>query len=77
VLASRNSFHAYVKMMIAAAPIPGAASGSATRKNAWNGDAPSTSAASSRSGGIEAKNVVRMKIVIGMLNATYEMYMLG
>src|SRR5262245_57450672 len=74
VLASRNSFQAETKMMIAAANTPGAASGGITRKNALNGVAPSTLAASSSSFGIAAKNVVRMKIVNGRVNDVYGMY---
>jgi hypothetical protein len=69
VLASRNSFHESTKMMIAAAYTPGAASGKITLENTWNGVAPLTMAASPSSLGIDAKKVVRIKIVSGSVNA--------
>ncbi len=44
-----------MKTRIAAVNIPGAASGTITLRNAWNGVAPSTCAACSRSHGISLK----------------------
>ena len=60
VTASRNSFHAPMKVRIPAVARPGAASGTTTLRNAWKCVAPSTSAASSRSFGISLKNDTRM-----------------
>ena len=45
--ASRYSFQAIQNVKIAAAARPGFISGKTTRKNTWNGPAPSTRAASS------------------------------
>ena len=60
VIANRNSFQAKMKTRIAAVKVPGAASGMITLRNAWNGVAPSTAAASSRSQGISRKKATRM-----------------
>ena len=59
-IANTKSFHAKMKTRIAAVKTPGAASGRMIRRNAWNGVAPSTCAASSRSHGISRKNATRM-----------------
>ena len=56
VIANRKSFQAKMKTRIAAVNMPGAASGTMTLRNAWNGVAPSTWAACSSSHGISRKN---------------------
>src|SRR3954452_2571896 len=56
VVANRKSFQQKMKTRIAAVKTPGAASGTITFVNAWNGDAPSTAAACSSSHGISRKN---------------------
>src|SRR3954468_5729647 len=53
--AKTKSFHAKMKTRIAVVNTPGAASGAMIFVNAWNGVAPSTWAASSRSHGISRK----------------------
>ena len=55
-IANRKSFQAKMKTRIAAVNTPGAASGTITLRNAWNGVAPSTCAACSSSHGISRKN---------------------
>ena len=55
-IANRKSFQAKMKTRIAAVNTPGAASGTMTLRNAWNGVAPSTCAACSSSHGISRKN---------------------
>ena len=45
-----------MKTMMNVVTIPGVASGTITLRNAWNGVAPSTCAASSSSHGISLKN---------------------
>src|SRR2546429_808089 len=54
--AKTKSFQAKMKTRIAVVKTPGAASGAMTLVNAWNGVAPSTAAACSRSQGISLKN---------------------
>ena len=54
-IAKRKSFQAKMKTRIAAVKTPGAASGTITFVKAWNGVAPSTSAACSSSQGISRK----------------------
>ena len=55
-IANRKSFQQKMKTRIAAVNMPGAASGTMTLRNAWNGVAPSTAAACSSSHGISLKN---------------------
>src|SRR5260221_11535320 len=55
-IANRKSFQQMMKTMIAVVKIPGVASGTITLRKAWNGVAPSTSAACSNSHGISRKN---------------------
>ena len=59
-IAKRKSFQAKMKTRIAAVKTPGAASGTITLRNAWNGVAPSTWAACSRSHGISRKKATRV-----------------
>ena len=59
-IANTKSFQQKMKTRIAAVNIPGAASGTITLRKAWNGVAPSTCAACSRSQGISRKNATRM-----------------
>ena len=54
-IANRKSFQQKMKTRIAAVKTPGAASGMITLRKAWNGVAPSTCAACSRSHGISRK----------------------
>src|SRR5439155_515319 len=54
--AKTKSFQAKMKTRIAVVKTPGAASGAMTLVKAWNGVAPSTAAACSRSQGISLKN---------------------
>src|SRR5919112_306770 len=55
-MANRKSFQQKMKTRIAVVKTPGAASGAITFVKAWNGVAPSTCAACSRSQGISRKN---------------------
>ena len=59
-IAKRKSFQAKMKTRIAAVNMPGAASGTITLRNAWNGVAPSTWAACSSSHGISRKKATRV-----------------
>ncbi len=52
---------------------PGAASGTMTLRNAWNGVAPSTAAACSSSHGICRKKADSTQIAIGSANVMYGM----
>ena len=56
--ATRNSFHAEMKVKISAVTMPGAASGSVIRSRAPTRPRPSTMAASSSSTGIEEKKAL-------------------
>src|ERR1700730_1724752 len=68
ISAKRNSLHANVKTMVAAAIRPGAASGSSTRGNEVQRFAPSTRAASSSSIGISARKPLSIQMANGRLN---------
>src|SRR5438874_526778 len=69
IRANRNSLQAKVKTMMPAAMMPGAASGSSTRRNAVQRLAPSTSATSSTSSGISARNPLSIQIANGRLKS--------
>jgi len=60
-----KSFHAKMKTRIAVVNTPGAASGTITFWNAWNGVAPSTCAACSSSHGISRRMTRGTKIASG------------
>src|SRR5207248_4441305 len=68
ISAKRNSLHAKVKTMVAAAMSPGAASGRSTRREEVHRLAPSTSVASSSSSGISARNPFNIQMAKGKLN---------
>ena len=55
-IANRKSFQQKMNTRIAVVKTPGAASGTMTLRNAWNGVAPSIFAAFSSSQGISRKN---------------------
>src|SRR5919197_6460268 len=59
-IAKTKSFQQKMNTRIAVVTMPGAASGAITRRNAWNGVAPSTLAAFSRLQGISRKNADRV-----------------
>src|SRR5262245_55081993 len=63
--ANRKSFQAKMKTRIAAVTMPGAASGAITLRKAWNGVAPSTRAALSRSHGISRKKADNVQMANG------------
>ena len=65
VTATRNSFQAPMKMMMAVVKMPGAASGRMTLRNAWPGVHPSTMADCSSSWGICRKKLVRFHTASG------------
>src|SRR5438445_818659 len=69
IRAKRNSLQANVKTIVAAAIIPGNASGSSTRRNDVQRLAPSTSAASSSSSGISARKPFSIQMANGKLNS--------
>src|SRR2546429_496259 len=69
ISAKRNSLHAKVKTMVAAAMSPGAASGSSTRRKEVHRLAPSTRAASSSSIGISARKPFNIQMANGKLNS--------
>src|SRR3954454_9169355 len=73
VMAKRKSFQAKMKTRMAEVNTPGAASGAITLRKAWNGVAPSTRAALSRSHGISRKNADRVQMAIGKVNVMYGM----
>src|SRR4029079_14069405 len=64
-IAKRKSFQAKMKTRTAAVNMPGAANGAITLRNAWNGVAPSASAACSSDHGISRKNAARIQIASG------------
>jgi hypothetical protein len=64
-MAKRKSFQAKMKTRMAEVNTPGAASGAITLRNAWNGVAPSTRAALSRSHGISRKKAESVQIASG------------
>src|SRR3954469_22286741 len=66
--ANTKSFQAKMNTRIAVVNTPGAASGAMTLVNAWNGVAPSTCAACSRSQGISRKNADSVYIANGKVN---------
>ena len=68
VTATRNSFHAPMKTMMAVVKIPGVASGRMILRNACGGVQPSTMADCSSSSGICLKNVVRFHTASGSEN---------
>ncbi len=70
-MANRKSFQQKMNTMIALVKTPGRASGRITCRKAWNGVAPSTCAASSRSNGISRKNAVRVQIASGSAKLMY------
>ena len=72
-IANRKSFQQKMKTRIAAVNTPGAASGMMTLRKAWNGVAPSTRAACSRSHGISRKNATSVYIASGRENVRYGM----
>ena len=72
-VANRKSFQAKMNTRIADVNTPGAASGAITFRNAWNGVAPSTRAALSRSQGISRKNADSVQIASGSVKVMYGM----
>src|SRR4051794_29263378 len=72
-VANKKSFQAKMNTRIAEVNMPGAASGAITLRNAWNGVAPSTRAALSRSHGISRKNADRVQMAIGRVKVMYGM----
>src|SRR6476619_2972780 len=66
-----NSFQLKMKLSTPVAISPGVTSGSVTRQNADSGWQPSTSAASSISGGSALKNDIISHTAIGRLIATW------
>ncbi len=69
--ANRKSFQAKMNTSTAEVKTPGAASGTMTRWKVWNGVAPSTRAALSRSQGISRKNADSVQIASGSVNVMY------
>ena len=69
--AKRNSVQEKMKAKAAAETIPGAASGQATLASAWKREQPSTSAASSSSGGICRKYAYIIQTVKGRAKTVY------
>src|SRR3954453_21916798 len=65
VMEKTKSFQAKKNTRIAEVNTPGAASGTMTLRNAWNGVAPSTPAACSSSHGISRKNADSVQMAIG------------
>src|SRR3954453_4003731 len=72
-VANRKSFQAKMKTRIAEVKTPGAARGAMIRRNAWNGVAPSTRAALSRSHGISRKNADSVQMASGSVKVMYGM----
>src|SRR6478609_5084090 len=72
-VANRKSFQAKMNTRMADVNIPGAASGAMILRKAWNGVAPSTRAALSRSHGISRKNADSVQIANGRVNVMYGM----
>jgi len=70
-IANRKSFQQKMNTMIALVNTAGRASGRITCRNAWNGVAPSTCAACSRSHGISRKNAARVQIASGRAKVMY------
>jgi hypothetical protein len=73
VMAKRKSFQAKMNTRMAEVNTPGAASGAITLRKAWNGVAPSTRAALSRSQGISLKNADSVQMARGSVNVMYGM----
>src|SRR5829696_1387326 len=73
VMANRKSFQAKMNTRMAEVNTPGAASGAITLRKAWNGVAPSTRAALSRSHGISRKKADSVQMANGSVKVMYGM----